>query len=125
MGKVIGGILGTLAIVVLVLFLLLHFGLLSWGNNSGNGEGDKKSEETEIEDSSTADEIEEIIVTIVVTQDKYFIDEQEVTLTQINEKVTDKSAIIKVVLENNYASAKAWDDIKTNLTEWGIIPIEQ
>lgn len=125
MGKVIGGILGTLVIVVLVLFLLLHFGLLSWGNNSGNGDGNIISEEAEIEDSTTADEIEEIIITIVVTQDKYFIDEQEVTFTQIKEKVTDKSAIIKVVLENNYASAKAWDDIKTNLAEWGVIPIEQ
>lgn len=123
MGKVIGGILGTLTIVVLVLFLLLHFGLLSWGKNSGNG--DKKSEEAEIEVSTTTDEIEEITITIVVMQDKYFIDEQEVTLTQINEKVTDKSAIIKVVLENNYASAKAWDDIKTYFAEWGVIPIEQ
>lgn len=122
MGKVLGGILGTLAIVVLVLFLLLHFGLLSWGNNSGNGDGDRK---TVIEDSATVEESEELIITIVVTQDKYFIDDQEVTLTQINEKVTDESAIIKVVLENNYASAKAWDDIKSSLTEWGVIPIEQ
>lgn len=45
------------------------------------------------------------------------IEEQEVTLTQIKQKVTDKSAIIKVILEDNYASAKAWDDIKTSLTE--------
>ena len=71
------------------------------------------------------DKNEEITVTIVVMQDKYMIEEQEVTLTQIKEKVTDKSAIIKVVLEDNYASAKAWDNIKSSLTEWDIVPIEQ
>lgn len=123
MGKVLGGILGTLIIVGLVLFLLLHFGLLSWGNN--NGDGDRETEKTVIEDSAAVEEIEELEITIVVTQDKYLMDDQEVTLTQINEKVTDESAIIKVVLENNYASAKAWDDIKASLTEWGVIPVEQ
>lgn len=123
MGKIIGGILGTLAIAGLVLFLLFHFGVLSFGKGDGNG--DVKTETVTDMRSEAIDEVEEITVTIVVKQDKYVIEEQEVTLTQIKEKVTDKSAIIKVILEDNYASAKAWDDIKTSLTEWGIVPIEQ
>lgn len=123
MGKIIGGILGTLAIAGLVLFLLFHFGVLSFGKGDGNG-GVKTETVTDMR-SEAIDEVEEITVTIVVKQDKYVIEEQEVTLTQIKEKVTDKSAIIKVILEDNYASAKAWDDIKTSLTEWGIVPIEQ
>ncbi len=84
-----------------------------------------KTETTKNENSVTTDKIEEITITIVVTQDKYLLDEQEVTLTQIKEKVNDESAVTKVILEDNYASTKAWDDIKTNLAEWGIIPIEQ
>lgn len=123
MGKIIGGILGTLVIAGLVLFLLFHFGVLSFGKGDGNG--DVKTETVTDMRSEAIDEVEEITVTIVVKQDKYVIEEQEVTLTQIKEKVTDKSAIIKVILEDNYASAKAWDDIKTSLTEWGIVPIEQ
>lgn len=125
MGKFIGGILSTLVIVGLVFFLLFRLGFLSWGNGSGNGDGDLKTEKATDEIPVINDESKEITITIVITQDQYLIDDQEVTLTQIKEKVTDKSATIKVILEDNYASAKAWDDIKTNLAEWGITPIEQ
>lgn len=38
MGKIIGGILGTLAISGLVLFLLFHFGVLSFGKSDRNGD---------------------------------------------------------------------------------------
>ena len=123
MGKIIGGIFGTLAVAGLVIFLLFHFGLLGW--KTGNGSGDAKTETVAEESQATIEENEEITITIVVTQDQYLIGEQKVTLTQIKEKVTDKSATVKVVLEDNYASAKAWDDIKTNLEKWGIVPIEQ
>lgn len=127
MGKVIGGILGTLVIAGLVLFLLFRLGLISWGNGngSGNGDDDVKVDTVVNENQVIDDEVKEITITIVVTQDQYLIDGQEVTLTQIKEKVTDKSLLVKVVLEDNYASAKAWDDIKTNLAEWGVTPIEQ
>lgn len=125
MGKVIGGILGTLTIVILILFLLSHFGLLSWGKGDGTGNGEANTETVIKEDVESTDEVEEIEITIVVRQDKYLIDDQEVTLTQIKERITDKSAEIKVILEDNYASAKAWDDIKVNLTKWGVTPIEQ
>ena len=130
MGKIIGSILGTLCIAGIVLFLLFHFGVLSLGKESETS--DIKTETvTDIRSKAmdvhprVMDKNEEITVTIVVKQDKYVIEEQEVTLTQIKEKVTDKSAIIKVVLEDNYASAKAWDNIKSSLTEWDIVPIEQ
>ena len=52
------------------------------------------------------EETEEITITIVVTQDEYYIDEQKVTMTQIKEKVMDKSATIKSNIEDNYASGK-------------------
>ena len=125
MGKVIGGIFGTLIIGVVVIFLLFHFGLLSWGNGNGSDGGDAMAENTIDEEPAEADEVKEITITIVVTQDKYLIDDQEVTLTQIKDKVTDESAKITVILEDNYASAKIWDDLKTSLADWGVIPIEQ
>ena len=106
-----------------MLFLLSHTGGLHFGE--GTGDSDIKTETVIEEDSETIDEMEEITITIVVTQDQYLIDEQKVTLTQIKEKVTDTSVKIKVILEDNYASTKAWDEIKRNLTEWGIVPIEQ
>lgn len=115
MGKFLGGVL----VAVLVVVLLFYFGIIGWGSGIGNGaaDGDTKQSQTI--------EMENKEITIVVTQDKYMMDEKEVTLTQIKEKVTDASAEITVVLENNYASAKAWDEIKTNLEQWGIIPVEQ
>lgn len=127
MGKVIGGLLGILVIGALVSFLLFHFGILSLGkgNGGGNENADVKVEIVEEERPEKIDAVEEITITVVVTRDEYYIDEQKVTLTQIKEKVTDQSAIITVVLEDNYASTKAWDDIKTSFTEWGIVPIEQ
>jgi hypothetical protein len=115
MGKVIGGII----VAILIAVLLVRCGILGFG-----GSGDSKSGSSE-EQSEIIEETEEITITIVVTQDEYFIDEQKVTLTQIKERVTDESAEIKVILEDNYASAKAWDDIKAYLAEWEIVPIEQ
>lgn len=129
MGKVLVGVLGTVIIGILVIFLLVHFGLLSWGPGNGKGDGnidsEAKSEAVVDESSVINDETKEITINIVITQDQYSIDEQVVTLTQIREKLTDESAMINVVLEDNYASAKAWDEIKTSLAEWGITPIEQ
>ena len=115
MGKVIGGII----VAILIAVLLVRCGILGFG-----GRRDSKSGSSE-EQSEIIEETEEITITIVVTQDEYFIDEQKVTLTQIKERVTDESAEIKVILEDNYASAKAWDDIKAYLAEWEIVPIEQ
>lgn len=117
MGKFLGGVLVT----VLVVVLLFYFGILGWGSGKGNGNG---AADADTKQSQTIEK-ENKEITIVVTQDKYMMDEQEVTLTQIKEKVTDTSAEITVVLENNYASAKAWDEIKNNLQQWGIVPIEQ
>lgn len=125
MEEVIGGIFATLVIAILVLFLLFHFGMLSWGNGKGTGDGDVKTETVTDESPVVKNEVEETTITIVVTQDQYSIDEQKVTLTQIRERVTDESATINVVLEDNYASTKAWDDIKTSLANWGVTPIEQ
>ena len=145
MRKKITGISGTLVFGGLVMLLLFRNGAGGIGDGNGDeGEivkAEKENEEdretdTETENeignetddaqpSKAADELKKITVTIVVTQDQYLIDEQNVTLTQIKEKVTDESAIIKVVLEDNYASAKAWDNIKISLAEWGIVPVEQ
>ena len=125
MGKVISGIFGTLVVGAIVLFLLFRMGLISWGPGSGTGDGGEQFNTVSDENQMIVEDPEEVTITIVVTQDKYMIDGQEVTLTQIKEKVTDESKTIKVVLEDNYASAKTWDEIKTNLAEWDIVPIEQ
>ncbi len=116
-------ILGTSVVAGVVLFLLSHTGVLHFGE--GTGDSNVETETVTEGDLETIEELDEITITIVVTQDQYLIDGQEVTLTQIKEKVTDTSAKIKVILEDNYASTKAWDEIKRNLTEWEIVPIEQ
>ncbi len=116
-------ILGTSVVAGVVLFLLSHTGVLHFGE--GTGDSNVETETVTEGDLETIEELDEITITIVVTQDQYLIDGQEVTLTQIKEKVTDTSAKIKVILEDNYASTKTWDEIKRNLTEWEIVPIEQ
>ncbi len=63
-------------------------------------------------------------VVIVVKQDKYYVDDKEVTLTEIEALVTGEENVI-VTLENNYASVEAWDNLRTKLYEWKITVVEE
>lgn len=93
--------------------------------STGSGNGNETGSNI-MSTEKSSEENDEITITIVVMQDQYFIDEQTVTLTQIKEKIADMSDNnITVVLENNYASTKAWDNLKTNLEKMDVTIIEQ
>jgi flagellar basal body-associated protein FliL len=111
-----------LVIAIVIIIVAIFSGKIGFGKGDGNGDGDDSVATEQTESSQNQ---EETTVTIVVKQDQYYIDEQEVTLTQIKEKVTAMNENLTVIIENNYASAKTWDEIKNYLEEWGISPIEQ
>lgn len=119
MGKFLAGVLLTVAVIALLFF----FGVFKLGVGDGKGNESKPTETSETVE--TEPEQKEVTVVIVVKQDSYFVEEKEVTLSEIKEKVTDASSKVKVVVENNYAGAEAWDNLKKSLSEWGITPIEQ
>ncbi|MBE5923588.1 MAG: hypothetical protein E7271_03850 [Lachnospiraceae bacterium] len=123
MGKVLGGVFATLLIVVIVFLVLFKMGIIGIGGK-GFGKGGSENDSA-ISSEMKSEEIEKKeSVTIVVKQDEYYIDNQQVTLTQLKEKVTDKS-VSEVIIENNYASSKTWDELKNSLDDWGITPVEQ
>lgn len=119
MGKFFAGVFLT----VVVIALLFFFGVFKLGVGDGKGSETKTTETTEKVEKEP--EQKEVTVVIVVKQDSYFIEEKEVTLSEIKERVTDSSTKVKVVIENNYAGAETWDSLKNSLLEWGITPIEQ
>lgn len=122
MGKFFAGILVAVAIIL----LLAYLGFINFGAG-GKGKGEEKKAPT-----STAKEVkeeetkpQEIVVKIEVKKDVYLIEGEELTLSQIKEKVTDPSRLAKVVLINHYASTKSWDELKAALTEWKIEAVEE
>lgn len=121
MGKFFAGIL----VAILIAALLAYFGFINFGlggKGEGQGEQPKSSVTSEVKEEEKP---EEMTVTIEVKKDVYLMDGQEVTLSQIKNKVTDSSKKIKVVLVNNYAATKAWDELKAAFTEWGIEAVEE
>lgn len=105
----------------LLLFLAFKMGIGGFGGSGPASEGDKQGEQAVTE---TKPEEEEKI-TIEVKKDLYLIEGKEVSLEEIKEKVTTSDKKVSVILENNYASAKSWDEIKNALSEWGITTIDQ
>jgi hypothetical protein len=118
------GILGTIFVVAIVVFLVIHF----IGNPfaKGNGDGGDSSATVEAQVMTNSDVVnEEKLITIVVKQDKYLIDDKELTISEIMDICSDDSIVAEVVIEDNYASVKAWDDIKSILDDMEIVYDEQ
>lgn len=105
----------------LLLFLAFKMGFGGFGGSGPASEGDKQGEQAVTE--TKPEEVEKI--TIEVKKDLYLIEGKEVSLDEIKEKVTTSEKKVNVILENNYASAKTWDEIKNALSEWGITTIDQ
>ena len=131
-GKVVGGVGAVAVVAVLALLFGKGFGL---GGGTGTGDGEKQSVNSEAE--NTVDEEKDVVedkkdaadavtVTIEVKQGQYLIDGAEKTLAEIEALLTGENAAnTSFVLEDNYASTKAWDEIKALFTEHEIDAVEQ
>ena len=142
-GRKVGGAVGGVAVIALIIALLQGNGLgfgaglgfrAGTGDSSGTSSAitsevtNESSSESSVEESSEETGMEseatEIKIVIVVKKDQYLVDDKEVTLDEIKAMVTEAENVT-VVIENNYASVQAWDDLKSSLTEWGITPVEE
>lgn len=131
-GKVAGGvgIVAVLAAVALLAGKGLGFG---FGDGLGTGDGDGAKTNTEQSAEKQNEEVNEVTpqpgaesITIEVKQGQYLIDGEEKTLAEIEALLSEEAAAEKsYVLADNYASTKAWDDIKALFTAYEIDVVEQ
>lgn len=123
-----GGIMGTVAVAGAALLLAGGFG---FGNGAGFGSGvalpavsDQVVEQAE--DASVKDEAQQTAVVIEVKQDEYIVDGQTVNLDQIDALIHQVDMYkATFALVDNYASAKAWDEVMELLVSHGISVVEQ
>lgn len=133
-GKVVGGVGAVAVVAVLALLFGKGFGL---GGGTGTGDGDGERQNVNAETENTVDEEKDVVedkkdetiaatVTIEVKQGQYLIDGEEKTLAEIEALLTGENAAnTSFILEDNYASTKAWDEIKALFTEHEIDAVEQ
>lgn len=135
-GKVVGGV-GAVA----VLALLAFFGGKGLGLGGGGGLGLNKDANVNADAENKQDEVKEpvedvqeelpeeketVTVSIEVKQGQYLIDGAEKSLEDIEALLTaENAADTSFVLVDNYAAAKAWDDVKALFTEHEIDVVEQ
>ena len=114
-----------------------------WGGGSGNGGGSNPTSENTNDTEGSSESTSEVTpnipepqeteepkdekeneIYIVVKQDTYYIEDEEVTINRIK-SILSEMEDCNVVIENNYASKKAWDDIKKLLSELEIVAVEK
>lgn len=127
----------VLAIIIFAIAFIFLFGKgFGFGDGTGDGEGNESSTEQNVntdEKSETPDEteenkgaVDEITILIEVKQSQYLVDGKEVTLSEIESLIADADIEnTSFILEDNYASSKAWDEIKNLFTSYEISVIEQ
>ena len=121
------GAVGTVAVAGVALLLAGGFG---FGGGAGLGQGetlpavsDQVIEQTEAE---AVKEEAASAVTIEVKQDEYIVDGKPMTLDEIDSLIHQVDMYkAEFILVDNYASAKAWDDITGLMVSHGISVIEQ
>lgn len=134
MGKVLG-IIGTI-LVALAIFFYLFFGKgfgLGNGKGDGDGNGSAVSNEQDVKESETQNEVNEgtgadngITVVIEVKQSQYLVDGKEMTLSEIESLIQGYDLEnTSFIIEDNYAAAKAWDEIKELFLSYEISVVEQ
>lgn len=119
--------LGIVALlIILALFLGKGFGL-GPGKGKGEGKGSGKDEQKvvtnvpEEEKEEEKDVADAVSVTIEVKQGQYFIDGAEKTLADIESMLTAEDAKnTSFSLEDNYASEKAWEEVKALFTKYSV-----
>lgn len=94
---------------------------------SEEAENVKKGAEAETTEAETteATTMSPVTVRIEARQDKFFINLEEVTLKSIVDLCKSTDSELNVVIEDNYASSKTWDELKAALSKIGIIPMEE
>lgn len=133
-GKVAGGVGVAAVIAALALFGGKGLGL---GNGSGLGLGVGNDTKVNSETQNQTDEEKEPVeekqdetvagkVSVEVKEGQYLIDGTEKSLADIEALLTAEDAKnTSFTLVNNYASAKAWDEVKALFTKYGIAVTEQ
>ena len=121
-----GGKVGLVAAAGAVLLLA---GGLNGGLGFGGGEAlpavsDQVVEQTE--DAAVKEEAEAVSVTIEVKQDEYIVDGKPMNINEIDGLIHQVDMYkASFVLVDNYASAKAWDEIMSLMVSHGISVVEQ
>lgn len=137
MGKVLG-VIGTI-LVAFAIFCYLFFGKgFGLGNGKGDGDGNgnavnNEQDMSDNEESEPQNEISggtgadnEITVVIEVKQSQYLIDGKEMTLSDIESLIQGYDLeSTSFVIEDNYAAAKAWDEIKELFLSYEVSVVEQ
>lgn len=134
MGKLLG-ILATVVIIAIIIYVFFFGKGFGLGKGTGDGEGNEISagqvvseEEPVVQNKmeEEKDETDNITVLIEVKQGQYLLDGEECTLSDIEAiLMSDEVENTLFILEDNYASAKAWDEIKGLFTRYEISVIEQ
>lgn len=122
-----GGVVGTVAVAGAVLLLAGGFG---FGNGAGFGGGEALPAVSDqvVEESAVKDEAQqaETVVVIEVKQDEYIVDGKTVNLGEIDALIHQVDMYkASFALVDNYASAKAWDEVMELLVSHGISVVEQ
>ncbi|MCM1400187.1 MAG: hypothetical protein NC225_11985 [Clostridium sp.] len=106
-----------------LLLVLIIAALLFFGKGGGFGffnSGDKGTEKNTEADATE----DEKTITIEVKQGQYFIDDKEVTLTDIEQIINENDAAhTKYVMDDNYAGTQSWDELKALFSNHGITPV--
>lgn len=134
--KKVLGIIVTILIVAGIVFIFFFGKGSGFGIGAKDGEGDGENTEQEVnvdEETENRDEVEadneaaeQNTVLIEVKQSQYLINGEEKTLSEIESLLSDENVGNTIfILEDNYASTKAWDEIKKLFTGYEISVIEQ
>lgn len=120
-----GGKVGLVAAAGAVLLLAGGFGggIGLGGGNSVPAVSDQVIEQAE---DAAVNEEAAVSVTIEVKQDEYIVDGTPMKLGEIDSMIHQVDMYkASYVLVDNYASAKAWDDIMSLMVNHGISVVEQ
>jgi len=135
-GKVVGGV-GVVAILAALALLggkglgLGGGGGLSFGedtnvNSDVQNPQDEEKEPVEKPQEELPEEKETVTVSIEVQQGQYLIDGTEKSLAEIETLLAaENAADTSFVLVDNYAAAKAWDEVKALFTKYELDVVEE
>ncbi len=122
-----GGAMGAVAVAGVALLLA---GGVGFGNGGGLGLGESVPAVSDqaIEETTVKEEKEqtETAVVIEVKQDEYFVDGKPMKLGEIDALIHQVDMYkASFTLVDNYASAKAWDEVMALLVDHGISVVEK
>ncbi len=127
-----------LLVIIVVIIIIKNIGQFGLGAGSGLKKGEENDRNIPVQSEATSavsnettpfeteklSEASEKDVVINVKQDEYYIDGESITLDEIKEMIT-KDNLTQISLENNYASSKAWEELKKVLSEKNVSAIEK